>query len=142
MPVSGRLNPSRFDNASKVPINRQVARDLRVSCMRRQCVMGDRWPTTDGQKLHKLSTFGSALKERTVGQSESGLSKPWIFKAGSEKRFHRILAAVEPKPLDQERDPLNIKIVELATSLAEADGSELHVVYVWPQWCGWKPRFS
>lgn len=61
----------------------------------------------------------------------------WIIKAGAEQRFHRILAAVDPRPLDQERDSLNIKILELATSLAAADGSELHVVYVWPHWTDW-----
>jgi nucleotide-binding universal stress UspA family protein len=61
----------------------------------------------------------------------------WIIKAGSEQRFHRVLAAVDPRPPDQERDPLNIKILELATSLAEANDSELHVVYVWPYWARW-----
>lgn len=61
----------------------------------------------------------------------------WIIKGGAQQRFRRILAAVDPKPLDHPREPLNIKILELATSLAESDGSELHVVYVWPHWTEW-----
>lgn len=61
----------------------------------------------------------------------------WIVKAGSEHRFHRILAAIDPKPTAGRRDPLNDQILELATSLAESDDSELHVVYVWPRWTEW-----
>jgi nucleotide-binding universal stress UspA family protein len=54
----------------------------------------------------------------------------WIIKAGSEDRFHRILAAVDPKPSDKVRDALNLTIMELATSLAKDDRSQLHVVHV------------
>ncbi len=56
----------------------------------------------------------------------------WVIKATEEQRFRKILAAVDPRPLGQDRDPQNIKILDLATSLAITDQSELHVVYVWP----------
>ena len=58
----------------------------------------------------------------------------WIVKAGSEQRFHRILAAIDPKPAAGSHDPINDEILELATSLADSDDSELHVVNVWPGW--------
>ncbi len=57
-----------------------------------------------------------------------------IVKAAGPKQFKRILAAVEPMPPGQQRDPLNIRILQMATSIARSDGSELHVVYVWPHW--------
>ncbi len=58
----------------------------------------------------------------------------WVIKATEEQRFAKILAAVDPRPLGQDRDPQNIKMLELATSIAGIDHSELHVVYVWPHW--------
>jgi nucleotide-binding universal stress UspA family protein len=65
----------------------------------------------------------------------------WIVKAGSEDRFRRILAAVDPKPNDKSRNALNVKILQLATSLADLDDSELHVIYVRPDWTDWvSPR--
>lgn len=58
----------------------------------------------------------------------------WVIKAGGPERCRRILAAVEPMPPDQQRDPLNIRMLQMATSLARRDQSEVHVVYVWPHW--------
>ncbi len=58
----------------------------------------------------------------------------WIIKASAPKRFRRILAAIEPRPADQEREPLNVRIIEMATSLAQTDQAEVHVLYVWPDW--------
>lgn len=47
----------------------------------------------------------------------------------------RILAAVDPDPLDERRDALNEEILELAASLAGLQESELHVVHAWTA-CG------
>jgi universal stress protein E len=55
----------------------------------------------------------------------------WVIKPSPETRFARILAAVDPDPLDVVRDGVNTKVMELATSLAELEGGELHVVHVW-----------
>ena len=89
--------------------------------------------------LVKSAEEPSGVFERLFGSTGKRLMRRcpcpvWVIKAGAERRFHRVLAAVEPRPLDQQRDPLNVKILELATSLAESDCSELHVVYVWPHW--------
>jgi hypothetical protein len=51
----------------------------------------------------------------------------WVIKASPTKRTARILAAVDPDPLDVVRDGVNTKIMELATALAALEDSELHV---------------
>jgi nucleotide-binding universal stress UspA family protein len=55
----------------------------------------------------------------------------WVIKPSQEPRFNRILAAIDPDPLDVVCEGVNIKVMELASSLAELDGSELHVVHAW-----------
>jgi len=57
----------------------------------------------------------------------------WVIKPNRRERQARILAAVDPAPSDSERQGLNTKIMELATSLAELEGSELHIVHCWRQ---------
>jgi nucleotide-binding universal stress UspA family protein len=59
--------------------------------------------------------------------------------------FTRILAAVDASPdvVDSERDALNVQVMDLATSLAQQDRSEVHVVQPWTLptekylRCGW-----
>jgi len=55
----------------------------------------------------------------------------WVVKPPSSERFGRVLAAVDPRPDLPGEDPLSIKVLELASSLAEASGSKLHVVHAW-----------
>lgn len=55
----------------------------------------------------------------------------WVMKPGQRRRYARILAAVDPVPSDDEHNSLNVKIMELATSLARVERSELHVVHAW-----------
>lgn len=55
----------------------------------------------------------------------------WVINPAQPQRAARILAAVDPDPLDVVRENLNTKIMELAASLANLDGSELHVVHAW-----------
>ena len=69
----------------------------------------------------------------------------WVIKTSETQRFARILAAVDPDPLDVVRDGVNTKVMELATSLAGLEDSELHVVHAWqicepPVWQGWRAR--
>jgi nucleotide-binding universal stress UspA family protein len=76
------------------------------------------------------------IKERIVGSTGMRLMRKcpcpvWVVNLGQKRRFSRILAAVDPDPLDVVRDGMNSKIMELATSLAELENSELHVVHAW-----------
>lgn len=89
--------------------------------------------------LIKTADEPSGIFQRLFGTTGQRLLRKcpcpvWIVKAGSEHRFHRILAAIDPKPPAGRRDTINDRILELATSLADTDDSELHVVYVWPRW--------
>ncbi len=51
----------------------------------------------------------------------------WVMKPGG--KYSRILAAVDPHTFGEQNDALNILIMDLATSLARSDQSELHVVH-------------
>lgn len=55
----------------------------------------------------------------------------WVMKPNQLESFKGILAAVDPDPSDEDKQALNIKIMELATSLAQREQSKLHIVYVW-----------
>ena len=60
----------------------------------------------------------------------------WLIKSQAPKNYRRILAAVDIDgsypPMEMEsRRRLNRQILELASSLAVADFSELHVVHAW-----------
>jgi nucleotide-binding universal stress UspA family protein len=52
----------------------------------------------------------------------------WAIKPTEQKPHNKILAAVDPSPVDEEADSLNFKIMEMATSLAYAEQCELHIV--------------
>jgi nucleotide-binding universal stress UspA family protein len=55
----------------------------------------------------------------------------WVMKPDRPKQLNRILAAVDPDPLDEERNALNKKIMALATSLALRERCELLVIHTW-----------
>jgi len=55
----------------------------------------------------------------------------WVMKPSRRARYARILAAVDPDSSDDVKDALNAKILDLATSLAQLEQSELHVVHAW-----------
>ncbi|MFT5485615.1 MAG: universal stress protein E [Paracoccaceae bacterium] len=54
-----------------------------------------------------------------------------LMKKARRRQHARVLAAVDPDPGEWQRDALNTLIMDLATSLSEADDSELHVVNAW-----------
>jgi nucleotide-binding universal stress UspA family protein len=58
-------------------------------------------------------------------------SPVWIVKHSEEPRIRRILAAVDLNPTQPETEALAKRIMEISTSLAAEEGSELHVVHVW-----------
>ncbi len=61
----------------------------------------------------------------------------WVTKSGRPRRYARVLAAVDPAPSDQVHDTLNLKILELATSLSRLERSQLHVIHAWAPVSRW-----
>lgn len=55
----------------------------------------------------------------------------WVIKSSQSDGFRRILAAVDPDPSKPVQDELNHKILDLATSLAQMDHGQLHIVHAW-----------
>ncbi len=55
----------------------------------------------------------------------------WIIKPTAHPHYRRIVAAVDQDPEDAVKDLLNRQILEMSTSLALAEFSELHVVHAW-----------
>jgi nucleotide-binding universal stress UspA family protein len=55
----------------------------------------------------------------------------WVMSPAQRHKYVRVLAAVDPVTSDEAHQSLNIKILELAASLARIEGSELHVVHAW-----------
>jgi len=76
------------------------------------------------------------VKEQLFGSTSLHLLRKcpcpvWVMKPTRSRRYNRILAAVDPHPSDPERTALNVKILDLATSLAHLEKSLLHVAHVW-----------
>ena len=55
----------------------------------------------------------------------------WIIKPSRRKKYARILAAVDPDPGEKANAELNKLILDLAISLTQQEGSELHIVHAW-----------
>lgn len=84
--------------------------------------------------LLKDMELDSTLEKPAIGSTDMHLLRKcpcpvWLIKPSAAKRFERILAAVDPVPGDDDvRNSLNIKILELATSLAIQEQCKLFVV--------------
>jgi nucleotide-binding universal stress UspA family protein len=55
----------------------------------------------------------------------------WALKPTRQKKYHRVMAAIDPSPADSQSDALNLKILELAVASAHRDNSELHIFHCW-----------
>ncbi|MEM8949416.1 MAG: universal stress protein [Pseudomonadota bacterium] len=55
----------------------------------------------------------------------------WIIKPGQTVPYGRILAAIDPKLDEPAKDVLNVRIMDLATSLARMTKGGLDIVHVW-----------
>ena len=78
------------------------------------------------------------IKERLFGSTSMHLMRKcpcpvWVVKPEKRTRYKKILAAVDISSdfPDVERNSLNPLIMQLASSLAQMDNSEFHVVQVW-----------
>jgi nucleotide-binding universal stress UspA family protein len=82
----------------------------------------------------------TSLRKRLFGSTAAHLLRKcpcpvWVLKESSRpaarRRVKRILAAIDPATVDPVETNLNIKILELATSLAHREKAEIHVVHCW-----------
>jgi universal stress protein E len=76
------------------------------------------------------------LKEMLFGSRTMHLLRKcpcpvWVIVSNQPKKYARILAAVDAAPLNDEKASLNLQIMELATSLAHMEKSEMHIVHCW-----------
>lgn len=55
----------------------------------------------------------------------------WVANPAQGTRYARVMAAVDPMASDLGHQSLNLKIMQLAGSLARIEASELHVVHTW-----------
>lgn len=79
---------------------------------------------------------GNVLKDVFFGSTATHLMRKcpcpvWVVKPGQPAPYSQILAAVDPMPESRSDDQLNVKIMDLATSLAMAHDAHLHVVHAW-----------
>ncbi len=79
---------------------------------------------------------GSVLKNVFFGSTATHLMRKcpcpvWIMKPGQPTPYARILAAIDPKSGKPADDELNVKIMDLSTSLAMAHGAHLDVLHAW-----------
>lgn len=75
-------------------------------------------------------------KERLFGSLSSHLMRKCpvpllVMKPSRRKRFHNVLAAIDPEETGEPRDTLNGRILELAASCAAREDARLHVVHAW-----------
>jgi nucleotide-binding universal stress UspA family protein len=76
------------------------------------------------------------LKERLFGSAALHLMRQcpcpvWVMQSSQPEWSNRILAAVDPTPVDEEQYAVSIKIMDLATALARRQRCELVVVHTW-----------
>ena len=76
---------------------------------------------------HNEVLFGS----RTMRLLRKCPCPVWVIIPSQPKKYSRILAAVDAAPLDEAKASLNFQIMELATSLAHMEKSEMHIVHCW-----------
>lgn len=78
---------------------------------------------------------GRVLRDVFFGSTATHLMRKcpcpvWVVKPGQDTPYSGILAALDLRNLDT-NNALNIKIMDLATSLASRDGAILHIVHAW-----------
>ena len=79
---------------------------------------------------------GASLRNVYFGSTATHLmrkcpSPVWIVKPGQSAKYARILACIDPKPNGKPAHKLDKMILDLSTSLAEANSAELHIVHAW-----------
>lgn len=84
----------------------------------------------------KIAGGKGGVNEILFGSTDTHLMRKcpcpvWIIKPAQRKKYARVTAAVDPDPYDKKRNALNARIMELATSVARMEDSELHIIHAW-----------
>lgn len=84
----------------------------------------------------KCVELAGSLKNVFFGSTDMHLMRKcpcpvWITKSNEHSHYRRILAAVDLDQKEAVKDVLNRQILEMATSLALAESSEMHIVHAW-----------
>lgn len=86
----------------------------------------------------KLAEGGTGLKNLLFGSIDMHLLRKcpcpvWIMKSEAPVQYKRVLAAVdmEPEGGGQQTNALNKQILEMASSLALSEFSEMHIIHAW-----------
>lgn len=89
----------------------------------------------------KSGEENSSLKDRIFGSTDMHLLRKcpcpvWIMKPNEKVKYQHIFAAVdvEQEKSDETVNILNRQILEIASSLALSEFSELHIVHAWTAW--------
>ena len=90
----------------------------------------------DHDLVMKAASSDMGRIHRVFGSTDTKLLRKcpcplWIVQQSDHKHFARILAAVEPDPNNPDAESLNTLILDLATSLAGMENSELDVIHAW-----------
>lgn len=93
----------------------------------------------DGYDLvMKSAEENHGFKNRIFGTTDMHLLRKcpcpvWIMNPNEKIKYQRILAAVDIEPThgSEKISPLNRQILEMATSLAISEFSELHIIHAW-----------
>jgi nucleotide-binding universal stress UspA family protein len=84
----------------------------------------------------KPADADSGLREVLFSSTDMHLMRKcpcpvWIIEPTEHQKYRRILAAVDQAPEEPVKDMLNRQILEMSTSLAQAEHGEVHIVHAW-----------
>ncbi|MGB2909072.1 MAG: universal stress protein [Anaerolineales bacterium] len=83
--------------------------------------------TAEGRRGLKEALFGST----TMHLMRQCPCPVWVMKPDQPKHYSHILAAVDPTPFYEQRNALNIQVLDLATSLAHRERCELLIIHTY-----------
>ena len=84
----------------------------------------------------KTAEGKSGTKEFFLGSIDISLLRKcpcpvWMLKPSRSRKYSRVLAAIDPDPMDETASKLNESILDLARTVAKLEKSELHIVHAW-----------
>ena len=77
-----------------------------------------------------------SMRKKLLGTNELHLLRKcpcpiWVLKPSDKNAFKRILVAIDSSSSNEETINLNLKLLELSTSLAKIESAEHHIIHCW-----------